>query len=1408
MHWIARWMARVAKRRKRVGSARKTERRLAVEPYEPRRPLSAGPLVLGVVYTEADEGTDVTGDLFEVSFIGGAPGTQLQRLVINGDQIGNFGNQPGFSAADVFFDTVEDPTGLGADHAFPFTIIAITDPHGQPKTDTRVRASVEDGSTVLVLEFENFYAGDKLIFSIDVDEVEVFDPNETDIDIINGGFDPITSGVEMQGTQLVGYFTAPYYYDAEIVTAFINFYDPVRDNLLKGIGASRLDLPADNERQNRDRTAGAFGRVEQQPLPIVIRGRVYHDRDFNLQLDPSAGDHGIEGVRLALYQQTGAGGYEPVLRNGLPVEATTDAEGFYEFGPEWQLLPGVYEIRETQPAGYPISVGAVPGTANGSRTGRAASPDRLTDITIAQGGTIAEGYDFAEARPASLSGAVYYDRNNNGVFESDETGIPEVTVKLSNANGETFTTRTDSAGTFQFVGLPAGTYQIIQVQPAGWIDGLDTLGTVNGVVHGTGGNDRFESIRLLSGDVGTNYWFGETLGSIAGRVFVDEDGDCRFDEHEAPLAGVEIVLRDASGSERIAITDSEGRYQFTELGPGNYTIVQRQPNGYFNGSQRVGTGTGDASVVNEISQVVINEEYQHVDDYDFCEDLASLSGYVYHDRNDDGRRDPQSEEGIPGVVILLWRDAELWGTAVTDENGYYEFAALPPGVYRIEELQPAGWMDGRESVGIVRWPSGSTQASGQSLVNDQIDQVALVPEPDQFGAPRGEQYNFGEWLAASLAGTVFLDLNGNGTLEPDLVVAHSSPRETPLANVTVTLKDAFGQTVATAVTDAQGRYRFESLRPGRYTVEERQPEGLFDGGVRIGTHGGTPQTNRIAQIVLAAGDEAVGYDFYEHPPATISGTVFQDGPPILATHLITPLEVASIRDGVLSNDDTPIAGVWLELRSGLDGRPIDASEALPGYYPPGPIRVQTDAQGRFQFAGLPRGNYAIYEIHPAGYVDSIDTPGTTSGVALNAHEPQPLGLLSRFAGNPPPPNDAILAIAVGYGQHSQANNFSEVRVIGFPKPPDPPVFRYPAPPPMSPLPAVAPPVLFALPPRVVPTSIPIYGASGHVDVTWHLSIINAGFPRGDRPPAALPEPYAWVAHVDMGRVWLQNLQSGKWYLNLGPKKSRSEVVVFGLPGAIPLAGDFNGDRRAELVLYVAGHWFIDLNGNGRWDPDDLWIAFGTENDLPVVGDWDGDGKTDIAIFGPMWAEDPKAIAAEPGLPDVANKSSIKVKNLPPRPEEATDGLRIMQRSSSGQMRADLVDHVFRYGTLGDIPVAGDWNGDGITNIGLFRRGRWILDTNGNGRLDPDDITFTFGQEGDIPLVGNFDGSGTAGIGVYRNGRVIFDSNRNLRMDEADQVLELHGKGVPVVGDFDGDGQDEVVLYESTNLEPPAGEVLQ
>jgi serine-aspartate repeat-containing protein C/D/E len=1450
-------------------------RRCRFEAMEERQLMDADPIKLGIVYIEEDTGSDLHGDTFEIMFEGGAPGTELTRLVINTDR-----GPAGRSVGDLIFDTVKG--GWGADEAFPMQIIS------QNGID-EVTWTVEDGGTQLVLNFKGFHAGEKLRFSIDVDEIQDYDPTITDINLINEGIDPITSGVEFQGSIANATFKAPHYYDVDGSREFRNQYDTqfVGTNLLKSSGNAN-GLPQDDYEGKRDRSTGVMVPLQQVPKPITISGRVFLDYDADLVQD--AEDKGIQGVTLSLYKKVG----NNWVFTGHT--RTTNAQGDYEFGADLGLEPGTYQVRETQPNEY-ISVGAIVGKVEGVTVGSLVpgDPDQLTDISMPlgdthgvrydfaetllasisglvrltdkygnceapgvatrpiegatvilkdkngniirqtvtdaqgryeftglrpgeyiivevtpeglidggenvgtvrgvttgsvigddtifvslKGGDQAINYDFCEKEPALVSGYVYHDRDNDGVRDSGEEAIPGTTIILFDGNGmQIATTVTDINGYYKFTGLKADTYTIVEVQPSGWADGKDTPGTIGGVTVGTATNDRQNGVKLLYGDEGVEYNFGELKTvSLSGYVHEDPIRNCIFDPGEKPIAGVTITLYDVNGNVlATTVTDINGYYKFENLAPGTYMVRETQPDGYIHGGQEVGN-LGGTEGKDELSNIVI-ESGQDAINYNFCEILpVSISGYVHEDpiRNcifDEG------EKPIAGVTITLYDEHNnVLATTVTDANGYYRFDMLTPGqAYTVRQTQPEGYIHGGQEPGNF----------GGDEAPDELSNI-IIP----YGQ-HGINYNFCELLPADISGYVWVDSQRNCVWDEG---------EAPLAGVIITLYDENGTFVAQTTTNADGYYFFGGLKPGVYTVSETQPVDYFQGCTTVGSEGGDDSVpDVISNIHLKSGAHGVHYDFAEVPPAKLSGYVFQDGPAIPTNGDRPPDNLYDIRDGILTPDDTPIPGVVLELRYTLTGEVVDLADTLHGGS--GAYRVTTDANGYYEFTGLMGNeNYTVIEFHPEGYFDSKDTPGTTSGLAVNVGTFISPLLIERFAAHGVDFKfDTLLQIPLAIGQHSEMNNFSEVIITPnfIPPPPDRPLTPPPPPEEVIPPMPVEPPILLFIPPPKAEEII----TGGDSGWTWHLSIIDAGTPRiSQRSTRISDKVFRPVFFVDQLQWKPDRLRQGIWTIHAGTDDARSVNFAFGIPGAIPVVGDWNGDGVSELGIYYKGEWFLDLNGNGQWDESDLWAQLGSEADLPVVGDWDGDGKDDIGIFGPEWPMDPRHIAHEPGLPDPHNRPKDRQKNVPPIPAEATEGERLMQLSKNGPERGDLIDHVFHFGVPTDIPIAGDWNGDGIRSIGVFRDGKWHLDMDGDGKWSKGDKVAIFGQKGDLPVVGDFNGDGIEEIGIYRGGKWIIDTNGNFEIDAADRVFELGGPNDrPVVGDWNGDGVDEPGLYRDGEVQ--------
>ncbi len=1111
-------------------------------------------------------------------------------------------------------------------------------------------------------------------------------------------------------------------------------------------------------------------------LPGSIRGRVHADQDGDCVADPE--ERLLEGVRVELLNENGQ----------VIAETTTNSNGVYAFT---NLAPGTYGIREFTPDGV-IDGSEQVGTGSSTHGGAVTGNDLITGIEINSGNRLVN-YDFCEHEPLMISGWVYHDRDNDGVREPSgnerggiEEGIGNVTIMLLDASGNPtgLTAVTNSQGFYKFNDILPGTYTLMEVHPLGWVDGLETPGNLGGVADNPG--DKIRQVSIDVGEEGKNYNFGELRpGSISGRVHADVDGDCLLDEGEETLSGVVIQLLNADG-EVIdqTTTDAAGEYRFDNLDPGTYGIREFTPRGYFDGGERLGTGSSTSRGVaagNDLFTLIEINSGENLVRYDFCEvPPASISGTVHADVDGDCRIDP-GEQRLSGVVIqLLDSDGAVVAQTTTNANGDYKFDGLAAGTYSVREFTPAGYFDGGELVG-----TGSSTNNGVVGGNDLLSNIEINPGEALIN------YNFCEELPGSISGIVHADPNRNCLVDRG---------EERLQGVVVQLLDSDGDVIRETTTNANGVYKFDNLAPGNYAVREFTPSGYFDGGERIGTGSSTSNGNvggndLLTNIEINSGNQLVNFNFCEVPTAQLSGYVFQDGDVIITPNGEPPADIEFFRDGRFTPDDTPIEGVVLELRNGVTGEAVSPSAALPGTYSGATITTVTDANGFYQFTGLRAGNYAVYEVQPEGYFDSLDTAGTLGGFAINPSDDINPLVLSQLTENPN--DDAIIRIVLFPGQDSQQNNFSEIVVDSeppiIPPPPEDPE------PPVNP-PGVNPPLATGTPlpvTRPVPlqlSDVPLPPIGGSGDVlwyTWHLSVVNAGHPRTILSPAALHGNQVFEPSAFNG----DQVADARWQIE--DPEGQEWLPAFGYRNAIPVTGDFNGDGISEIGVYVEGHWYIDVNGNGIWDDDDLWAKLGTKTDKPVTGDWDGDGKDDIGIFGPAWPGDPRAVAEEPGLPEADNITTGKPKNLPPQEHEATLGERTLQRTAGGVPRKDVIDHVFNYGSPLDEPVTGDFNGDGIPTIGVFRDGTWYLDVDGNGRWTTGDLAYTFGQIGDRPVIGDWDGNGVDQLGVYRDGTWILDTNRNGEIDDTDKVFELGGAGdVPVVGDWNGDGADQPGVFNS------------
>jgi hypothetical protein len=106
--------------------------------------------------------------------------------------------------------------------------------------------------------------------------------------------------------------------------------------------------------------------------------------------------------------------------------------------------------------------------------------------------------------PASLSGSVYADVNNNGTRDAWERGLPNVPVHLRGRIARTVIT--DQQGHYQFDNLPGGRYAVHEVQPSAFLDGQENRQQAG---SSQVGDDCYEQIQLATGTGLAHFDFGE-----------------------------------------------------------------------------------------------------------------------------------------------------------------------------------------------------------------------------------------------------------------------------------------------------------------------------------------------------------------------------------------------------------------------------------------------------------------------------------------------------------------------------------------------------------------------------------------------------------------------------------------------------------------------------------------------------------------------------------------------------------------------------------------------------------------------------------------------------------------------------------------------------------------------------------
>jgi glucose/arabinose dehydrogenase len=303
-----------------------------------------------------------------------------------------------------------------------------------------------------------------------------------------------------------------------------------------------------------------------------------------------------------------------------------------------------------------------------------------------------------------------------------------------------------------------------------------------------------------------------------------------------------------------------------------------------------------------------------------------------------------------------------------------------------------------------------------------------------------------------------------------------------------------------------------------------------------------------------------------------------------------------------------------------------------------------------------------------------------------------------------------------------------------------------------------------------------------------------------------------VAPVDLHVSNLGDL----YYLARGPSGSTGIVARIRFDHDM-IASDFDGDAKADITTYTpsTGEWRALTSANGFASV--IGAVHGSPADVPVPGDYDRDGKPDFAVYTPstgVWSlrtssSDFTATATYPlggptdlpvpgdydgdGITDLAIYSQAAVTSFP---GHTYFGVWMIRHSFFGYISSGI--SLYYFGLPTDVPVAGDYDGDGKTDLALYRPSNngWYVLKSSTSLTSGFSVPWGSSAAGDIPVPADWDNDGRTDLAVFRpstSGWYILPSSKNFTSGAF--ALSFGDVGdIPAPGDYDGDGRPDPAVY--------------
>ena len=672
-----------------------------------------------------------------------------------------------------------------------------------------------------------------------------------------------------------------------------------------------------------------------------ISGKLWIDTDENGLRDST--ENSLVGIKVSLFN--GAGDLVDTLISGL--------EGQYIFE---NIKPDKYLMKIIIPDSFDLTY-----FRNGDSE---LDSDFFTENRIAVSDTIAVGSGDRRVnidcgfiyKKCSLGDFVWLDLNENGIQDTNESGINGIKINLYDKEGNPVDqvisfNKNNTDGYYVFENIKYGEYHIEVELPE------EYKVTIKNNTNDNLNND-IDQATLKSGlftlNPGDKY-FDLDIGlvynyrGIENRVWLDSNENGIQDSDEFGMYGIKLKLVNSSSGEIISWnkSDDSGIVHFDKIVPRKYFMeVDSLPSKYIVTSYKAGSNNELDSDFKEEGNLIKTDIFDLAPGKIYTEtdlglkiNYGAISGFVWNDKNKNGNFDT-GESALNNIEIQLFdniaQSAEPVSIVFSDSEGNFHFEKINEGKYYLKFISNNSFVP----VGITGDDNDITDSFGSGTT-------------DELHIKWGENISNinGAFIAnkCKIGDFTWFDENKNGLQDSG---------ERGIENVEIKLYNEQGIKIADTTSDFDGKYLFENVLQGKYYLtfeidnnyKFTTPQLNADNGSKVVESGDIGITNVFE---LSPGEERLDLDAgFVDNFASVGDMVWLD----------------ENKNGVFEQGEEPLRDIGLELYT-------ESGDSVKS--------VISDSQGRYLFDKLNAGNYYIKLTNIPDTLDIESNPGAISDITGN-----------------------------------------------------------------------------------------------------------------------------------------------------------------------------------------------------------------------------------------------------------------------------------------------------------------------------------------------------------------------------------------------------------------------------------------